>query len=260
MTFAAVLFVASLQQATTDRQCIDCHKDLGEEVRNTLHERAGVGCVSCHGTDEVVKEKHKYLPTFKPGKVRQISTLCAACHEGVANEFRGSAHDELPAGDVIADDQRSTCTACHDHHATPRADRVEIMKACLKCHEEGSYEVKKAADAYLPVGELEKSLGRFSEALDRARGAAGIQVRDLESTRREAEAARTRCRNLQHGLVWDRVKKSAAAGTKLADEGRATLAARESDFGKRFTGLLVFLGLLGLSATLVVVRARRGGV
>lgn len=260
MILAAAVILASLQQGGGDKQCIDCHQDQGAEVRNTLHERAGVGCISCHGTDEVVNEKHKYLPTFRPARVHQITALCAECHAGVADDFKGSAHDELPAGDVIADDQRSTCTACHDHHTMPRADREEILKSCLKCHEEGSYEVKKAIEAYQPVGELEKSLGRFASDLDRARGAAGILVRDLEATRREAEAARTRCRSLQHGLLWDRVKKSAAAGTKIIDEGRATLAARESDFGKRFTGLFVFLGLLGLSGGLVVIRARRSGV
>lgn len=256
MTLAALLLLAFQQQALTDAQCIACHKDQAKDVMDSVHQKVGVGCVSCHGTDEIVNEKHKRMPSFRPARLPQIAALCGDCHKGVLEAFTPSEHFTAASNDDGEPKHKSSCSACHEYHATPRADRRMILNLCLPCHAKESHEYKEGAAAFESMDQHATAIGRLNEHLATVARAPGIRVFDLVGALDEAKAARTQLRIVQHGLDWKRLKADAAASADKSAAAYNLLAARKESFARRYLGLGVFLGLLALSAVLIARRTR----
>jgi len=256
MTLLALLLVGLQQQVVRDDQCIKCHEDQAAEVKETMHQRAGVGCVSCHGTDEIVNEKHKRTSAFRPAKLPQIAELCGSCHLAVSEFYWMSPHADAASKDDGEPKHRSSCSACHGYHTTTGASIKTIMNECLKCHEPASHEVVEAGSFFRTMGDYHHALLQLEEELARLDRAPGIRIFDLKGSVEEGRAALRRLRISQHGLDWKRLKADAAASADRTSAAYNALAAREGSFARRFLGLGLFLGLLALSAVLVVRRAR----
>ena len=259
MTLLAVLLLGLQQQAIRDDQCIKCHEEQAAEVKETMHQKAGVGCVSCHGTDEIVNEKHKRTASFRPARLPQIAQLCGECHKAVFEAFKSSDHFAAAAKDDGEPKHRSSCTACHEYHTTSGAFAPTILKLCLTCHEKDSHEYKEGVDAFQSLGLHGDSIRKLDDHLTDLARAPGIRIFDLEEAVEDARRVSTRLRIAQHGLDWKRLKGEAAASADRAAAAYNTLSAREESFARRFLGLGVFLGLLTLSAILIARRARSLG-
>ncbi len=256
MTLAALLFIGMQQQALTDAQCVKCHEDQGADVKDTIHQMAGVGCVSCHGTDEIVNEKHKRTAAFRPAKLPQVAQVCGSCHLAVAEYFWMSAHADAAAKDDGDKKHRSSCSACHEYHTTSWASSKTIMNLCLECHESNSHEVTEAGSFFRVMGDNHRDLVQLEDGLADLARVPGIRIFDLKES---AEAGRKDLRRLrihQHALDWKKLKADAAASAGRTAEAYNTLAAREESFARRFLGLGLFLGLLVLSGVLIARRAR----
>jgi len=259
VTLLAVLLLGLQQQALTDAACIKCHEEAAADVKGTLHEKAGVGCVSCHGTDEIVNEKHKRTASFRPARLPHVAQVCGECHQAVFEAFKPSEHFAAASRDDGEPKHRSSCSACHEYHSTPKADRTTILKLCLPCHEKGSHEYKEGAAAFESMDRHGDSIRKLTEHVKSLASAPGIRIFDVEEAVEDARRASTRLRIAQHGLDWKRLKADAAASADGAAAAYNTLAAREESFARRFLGLGLFLGLLALSAVLIVRRARTLG-
>lgn len=253
----ALLFIApQVQRAERDDQCITCHEEHGAEVKDTMHQRTGVGCVSCHGTDEIVNEKHKRTPAFRPARLPQVAEVCGACHLAVSEYFWMSPHADAASKDDGEPKHRSSCSACHEYHTTSGASAKSILPLCLKCHEPTSHEVKEAETYFQGIGHSFDALDRLELALARLARTPGIRIFDLVGSVEEGRREHRRLRIAQHGLDWKRLKADAAASADRSAAAYNTLAAREETFGRRFLGLGLFAGLLGLSAVLIARHAR----
>ena len=252
MTLLAVLLLAF----QGDAQCIACHEDQALEVKDTMHERAGVGCVSCHGTDEIVNEKHRRTASFRSGRLPQIASLCGECHKAAFDAFKESEHFEAAKRDDGEPKHRSSCSACHDYHTTSGAVGSTILNLCLKCHEKDSYEYKEGASTFEDWDKHHEAVTRLDNRLVDLVGAPGIRIFDLVGEVEGADKVSQRMRILQHGLDWKRMKAELGASAARTDAAYNTLAAREGSFARRFLGLGPFLVLLVLSAVLIARRAR----
>jgi len=245
-----------VERAERDDQCIKCHEDQGAEVKGTMHQNAGVGCVSCHGTDEIEKGKHRRTATFRPARVPQIANLCGSCHRAVLEAFEPSPHFAAAKADPSDPKQRSTCSACHEYHTTSGAFAPTILERCLNCHEKASHEYVEGVAAFAALDGHAEALDRFEDHLHELSRAPGIRISDLEGMIEEGRTARRRLRISQHGLDWKRLMADAAASADRAAAAYNSLAERERRFGHRYFGLGVFLGLLGVGAALIARRAR----
>ena len=127
-TLAAAAFVASCRRPSAggahatqapgratkaNARCYECHVDFEGEDLASVHEKAGVACVRCHGhsqphiDDEVRATKAD--ATFR-GKAMKV--FCLTCHRPAA--YRGRpAH---AANEALAPDKQRSCTRCHGEH------------------------------------------------------------------------------------------------------------------------------------------------
>lgn len=256
MTLIAVLLLGLQQVATRDEQCNTCHEDQAADVTETLHQKAGVGCVSCHGTDEIVNEKHKRTAAFRPGKLPQVAELCGSCHKGVLDAFRPTDHFLAASRGDGDPKRRSTCSACHEYHTTPAASTRTILPKCLPCHDATSHEVVEAKAFFQRLSEQGRAAKSLGDQLKRLAGKPGVRTFDIAPELEAVRADRRELHIAQHGLDWARLGTQADASAARANESYKMLADRERAFGRRYLGLGFFLGLLALCAVLVARRAR----
>jgi predicted CXXCH cytochrome family protein len=256
MTFVALLLLGLQQQAVRDDQCIACHVDQAADVKDTLHEKAGVGCVSCHGTDEIVNEKHKRTPAFRPAKLPQVAELCGSCHKGILEIFKPTEHFAAASKDDGDPKHRSSCSACHEYHTTPSASFPRIVSACLRCHEEGSPEIAQARAFFRRLSNQGKAVTDLETMMKRLARRPGVRTADLAAALDEGRSVHRELEIAQHGLAWRRLTADADASADGTRAAYNALASREGSFARRYIGLGLFLGLLALSAVLVARRAR----
>jgi len=105
---------------TTLGGCVICHVDIADALARTKHERASIGCVTCHGLSKGhVKDENNEV---KPDRVfprHEIDPWCDGCHFTTCSH--AEADKPLPKGA-----RRRTCVDCHGAHnarippATPR--------------------------------------------------------------------------------------------------------------------------------------------
>jgi predicted CXXCH cytochrome family protein len=254
---ALLVLVPQVQRAERDDQCIKCHEDQGAEVKETMHQKAGVGCVSCHGTDEIVNEKHKRTAAFRPAKLPQIAELCGSCHRAVSEFYWMSPHADAASKDDGNPKHRSSCSACHEYHTTPRASPSRILRRCLDCHGKDSSEIREGRDFFWRLSETSSSGIDLRILMDRLERAPGVRIADMEAAFERVRSDLRALEIAQHGLDWKKLNADAGASADRASAAYNTLAERERRFRDRYFGLGVFLGLLALCAVLIARRARQ---
>jgi hypothetical protein len=140
---AAVPTAAAPIPQTDVKTCLVCHDDAelkssagapvyvaGTAFAASVHGRAGVGCVGCHGDLKDVED----FP--HPGGLKSVN--CAGCHPAYARATAGGVHGtaspRLAAAPVL-------CKNCHGYHeVVPSSEPASPMNrslrpsTCGKCH------------------------------------------------------------------------------------------------------------------------------
>ncbi|HHQ48563.1 MAG TPA: hypothetical protein ENK19_06730, partial [Acidobacteria bacterium] len=144
--------------------CQACHLELDEArlhkpavtFATDVHNRPGLGCVTCHGGDASAEDPEVAMDPRKGfrgvPKVRDIPKLCGGCHANDSfikkfapsldtdqlSQYRTSVHGKrIAAGDTRA----ATCISCHSVHdilkvSDPRSPvyPTHVVDTCAKCH------------------------------------------------------------------------------------------------------------------------------
>ena len=109
-------------QPTNNQYCLDCHVNFHAEDLTTVHVKAGVGCVKCHGAtdDHAADEEHLTAPDIIYSKAR-VNASCSTseCHPQPAMK-KEIGHRPFFAG---KDPEHAYCTDCHGNHSLPKRTR-----------------------------------------------------------------------------------------------------------------------------------------
>jgi len=129
--------------------CADCHyANRGQpnpshlqEWESSAHQRAGVGCESCHGGNPNTVDRflaHQSIVrghgVDSPVHPANLPRTCGRCHTGPYMAFQKSKHDTLlRGGDVDA----PTCSTCHGTAAAELLNPKSLENQCNSCHGQG---------------------------------------------------------------------------------------------------------------------------
>ena len=147
----AIPKVAKGAKYVGSKACADCHDDIVDSFKNTIHGRissyeskvVGVkaGCEACHGpaSKHIDNEDPSEIISFKSKKLtpQEKSAICLRCHtSGDVADWRGCRHEM----------SNVACTDCHViHKNTGKYSLVEKEpQLCYRCHQ------KQRAQAYMP--------------------------------------------------------------------------------------------------------------
>ncbi len=100
--------------------CFCCHGNYREEPLATVHAKAKIGCVDCHGPSLAHRgDEGNITPPDKMYWPERIGPMCQECHK---------THD-VPAQKVVVrwrercptkqNPDKIVCTDCHGHHRLP---------------------------------------------------------------------------------------------------------------------------------------------
>jgi len=142
------------QKLPENNSCINCHSEMVDELKDSVHFQHGIYCNSCHGGDPSQKDKEaaKAPATGYVGvpDKKQIAQICGNCHADVeAMNFYGLRTDQLARyktsrhGKKLleGDTKVAVCSDCHGYHdVLPVSDPngpaypANIPKTCNRCH------------------------------------------------------------------------------------------------------------------------------
>lgn len=227
-TLAALAVVGLLgtpiASAQIDRsRCADCHfaNPIAEPAQSHLHQwslsphqRANVGCDSCHGgnpdTFESLPAHRDVLSSFNPSSPvhrTQLPATCGSCHAGPYVNFQSSRHHEL----LIEGDRRvPTCSTCHGSVDGRLLSPQGLERQCADCHGPDGVAPRpgRAADARLlleGVADVRESLRAAERLIERVRDADRRQL--LEEAYRQAEVPLIEARRAGHRFVFDQLEE-----------------------------------------------------
>jgi len=90
--------------------CTICHVDMADDLAGSKHEKAGIGCVTCHGHSKGhVEDENNEVKPDRLFARREIDRFCNGCH--LATCPRAQTEERLPVGV-----NRKTCADCHGAH------------------------------------------------------------------------------------------------------------------------------------------------
>lgn len=118
---------ATLKPNEVAQRCLACHQNNQDHqaFQNSLHNRAGVTCTSCHSVHNA-KVQEKLLVQKDPG-------LCYSCHAAQKSEFLKPFHHRVNEGFI-------KCSDCHNVHGGNAEHQLRTSAAqdevCFKCHTE----------------------------------------------------------------------------------------------------------------------------
>ncbi len=142
-------------QSTPYNSCLECHADMAEEMKGSVHAQHKVYCQNCHGGDPTKKDKAAakdpatgYIGV--PDK-KQLVKICGECHADVeAMNFYGIRTDQLARYKTSAHGKKlfgegnvrvAACTDCHGYHDVPAVSDpnspvypLNVPKTCAQCH------------------------------------------------------------------------------------------------------------------------------
>ena len=193
---------AALAQLDRSR-CADCHfaNPYTEPAQQHLHrwslsphQRADVGCDSCHGgnpdTFESLQAHRGVLSSLNPASPvhrTQLPATCGACHAGPYANFQASRHHEL-LGE--GDRRVPTCSTCHGSVDGRLLSPQGLERQCAECHGPDGMEPRpgRAGDARLlleGIANVRESLEAARRLMERVRD--GGRRRSLEAAYLQAE-------------------------------------------------------------------------
>ena len=213
---------AALAQLDRSR-CADCHfaNPYTEPAQEHLHrwslsphQRADVGCDSCHGgnpdTFESLQAHRGVLSSFNPSSPvhrTQLPATCGACHVGPYVNFQASRHHELLGR---GDRRVPTCSTCHGSVDGRLLSPQGLERQCAECHGPDGIEPRpgRAADARLlleGIANVRESLEAARRLIERVRD--GDRRRSLEAAYLQAEIPVIEARRAGHRFVFDQLEE-----------------------------------------------------
>ena len=142
-------------ETLAESSCVECHSDIADETKGSIHSQQAISCHHCHGGDPT-KEDQDLAMSPEAGYIgvpdkRQIAERCGACHADVETmNFYGIRTDQLARyktshhGKKLlleGDTRVAVCSDCHGYHTVlPVGDPaspvypLNLPKTCNKCH------------------------------------------------------------------------------------------------------------------------------
>ncbi len=186
-------------------QLKDYKKSIHYEALTKKGDLSAPTCPTCHGN-------HGATP---PG-VDSVENVCSNCHAATAELFDKSAHKE-----AFSDLGQPACITCHSNHGVmkPSDDLLAGGKEtpCETCHEEGSEELKRAADVRNLIGGLSNWIEKADAILTRAEEA-GMEVGLPKFELIEAKDNLTKARAESHVLKAKRIKALTDPGVEISQK------------------------------------------
>ena len=158
LLFLAVLLnFCSLGQAeeVKGNSCVNCHSDMWDEIKGSVHSQQGIFCNKCHGGDPTQADKDLAKAPGTgfigvPDK-KQTMELCGTCHSDVSiMNFYGTRTDQLAQyktshhGKKLLEEGNAkvaVCSDCHGYHEVLKVSDPNssvypsnLPKTCAKCH------------------------------------------------------------------------------------------------------------------------------
>ncbi|MDO3380147.1 cytochrome C [Geoalkalibacter halelectricus] len=253
LTLAATLGLVLLATATLadEGSCIGCHAGqpgkLGEEPiaqwRDSVHQRQGISCHSCHGGDPTLMTMEAMDPArgfIGSPDEEAVPAFCGRCHVGVEQDYRDSAHGlALGAGGP-------ECVTCHGSHDVQIAT-IDLINPqdCSRCHEYGrAGELRNAMEqTEMKLVDLERQLRRLHRL--------GV---DTDALQGSLFSLRNDFHRLLHSVDVDKVRRQTADYRLRAGEIQAQINQIRSELGKRkWVGAGVVVLLLGACLLFVLL-------
>ena len=200
-------------------------------------------CNSCHGNHGAA-----------PPQVASVANVCGTCHTIFADQFRQSPHAK-----AFADMGLPGCVTCHENHEIVHPTDAFLATGkegrCQSCHEAGTEGARAAASMYQDITAL-KTATDAAKAELRREAEAGMLVAKAQFELSKADEALTKARADVHLFRPYEVHQTVGAGLTIAATAKAEAGrlARERDFRRK--GLLVSLGLIGLSIAALIVKIK----
>ncbi len=265
----AALFLVQ-ERADTPEACMKCHTEQANELKGSVHARET--CISCHGTDEVVKNprgtvSHRHLPTLKSWRGRNLVEDCAACHTGIYDAYRVSGHTidtKKPLGEM-----KKGCLDCHAGddpeltpggraHGIPKASRGAILNSCRGCHQTSSADYVSGRQLYQDQDVLDGRISAIEVAM-RGRGSKpGVSVREVTAALAGAKRTAAELQIRQHGLQFKSLEELRASAAGPLEASYYSQSKKEKEFEGRWKYAVPFLMFVGASIVFVQLRARKG--
>ena len=143
------------QELPKNNSCINCHSEMVDDLKDSVHFQHGIYCSNCHGGDPSQKDKDlAKAPSAGyvgiPNK-KQIAQICGNCHADVETmNFYGIRTDQLARyktsrhGKKLfleGDNKVAVCSDCHGYHdVLPVSDPnspaypTNVPNTCNRCH------------------------------------------------------------------------------------------------------------------------------
>jgi predicted CXXCH cytochrome family protein len=209
------------------------------------HDAGAPACNGCHGN-------HAALPP----QVSFVSQVCRTCHAANGNLFDGSPHKkafekhgwpecetchgkhdiERPTDEMLRDDPKALCHACHAKYGTP------------KCDETARYFYRTITTLRTSHETLDKDVDRLAE-----RGF------DVDELRFQSSAVNDALRKTRLGIhTFDRsdFMRNSSATAQALDAMRTSAASDWSEYRFRRNGLLLATALISLFGVLLYLKIR----
>jgi predicted CXXCH cytochrome family protein len=219
-------------------QFADYSKSVHHEAMAVRGDLSAPTCTTCHGN-------HGAAP---PG-VASVKNVCSTCHVFQSELFEQSPHKAAFEAAGLPG-----CVTCHSNHAIDHPSDTMIStgekSVCISCHTDGDAGLKTAAEIHGQLADLQASIARSKDILDRA-SQSGMEVSQAQLDLIQATDDLTKARVSVHSL-------------------RAAEVAKEIDTGKAVTAKTYQAGVqalqernyrrLGLSISLLVIGATLVGL
>lgn len=200
-------------------------------------------CSTCHGS-------HGAAP---PG-VASVVNVCSTCHV-----FQAQLFDSGPHKDVFKSLNLPGCVTCHSNHGiqhpTDALIGADKGAVCLQCHSAGDPGYETAAKIHARLVQLDTSIARSREILDRA-GQAGVEVGPAQLDLNQAQDALTKARVAIHTVELESVDEDINAGLKVTEvtykAGESALA--EASYRRKGLVISLAISLLVLVGIALMIR------
>lgn len=202
-------------------------------------------CTDCHGV-------HR-LHVFDSAK--EEVEACAACHSGIAKQFRQSYHVKF-----IDERKALRCSNCHDSHKNDHPTAVMLEGDgpghCGSCHRDPvGRPLRVAAGMKRSIQEVEKLIGRIEGALEKVEHSGRFND-DWVSKFEDVKSASKEIGPVTHSLDLIKVRETAATTLGQANKLREEIGTFQKDLRTRQLGLYMALGVILINIVIVFFKLR----
>jgi hypothetical protein len=237
--------ISYAQDLSFDNTCAICHFKEAEDYNNSVHQKAKVDCVGCHGGDPKILDKDGSMDPAKgyigEPKPAEVANFCGRCHEEVKGFFEKSPHKSAADRGLM-----KACIGCHSSHAVVHAELSIYQTTCIRCHGPASEEVEHGQKIIALIGEVSTNATKASDLLAEA------QNNKFKTNPTKVEAFRRdviqKISTLQHELSIIAMNKNLKASQALIetiqlDTNRAISSLKWRKYGLAIAWVAILLNM-----------------